>query len=183
MKAAVLARLSQVVLLKRPLQKSKKVKLTAAFELWQLRGFLFKTLQALRRSQSLLVEEGAFQSPQKKPLRERKPEDKENRAIADAVESISPAKLGDWREHYWARRSRVLTVPRIFPKGAEKKDLEMVKLNRQMDRKLLNEIERFWKFRARNVLRLALLHNRRRERLTLAFSFFRFRIAAGEART
>ena len=56
-------------------------------------------------------------------------------------------------------------------------------MKRQMDRKLLNEIERFWKFRARNVLRLALLHNRRRERLTLAFSFFRFRIAAGEART
>ncbi len=91
-------------------------------------------------------------------------------------------ELTNWWEHYWQRRLRVMNVPRIYPKGADRKDPEMVKLNKQMDRKLLGEIERFWKFRAKNVLRLVLLHFRRRERLSVAFSFFRFRIATGEAK-
>lgn len=68
----------------------------------------------------------------------------------------------NWWSHYWERRSNAMVMPRIYPKGAEKKDSDLVKLHKQMDRKLLNEIERFWRFRAKNVLRLTLLHYRRR---------------------
>ena len=36
----------------------------------------------------------------------------------------------NWWNHYWQRRSRALVMPRIFPKGAEKKDTELVKLHK-----------------------------------------------------
>ena len=175
-RAAVLARLSQLVLLKSPHKKPRNVKLIAAFQLWQLRGHIWKSLVTLRKSR-MLVEVGAFDTQDDRSERGAR----QFEAGANK-ENEGEAEQDNWWDHYWQRRCRALVMPRIFPKGAEKKDTELVKLHKQMDRKLLNEIERFWRFRAKNVLRLTLLHYRRRQRISVAFSFFRFKVATSEAK-
>ncbi|CDW86500.1 UNKNOWN [Stylonychia lemnae] len=69
----------------------------------------------------------------------------------------------DWFDAFWYQKSRQLNIESFKKMNGEQ--LFLISQN------LENELEKFWKFRCLNVIKMVNLHMRRRARLLLAFAF------------
>lgn len=73
----------------------------------------------------------------------------------------------DWFESFWVKKSRELDIDTYKRMNGEQLYLANLALQ--------NDMEKFWKFRCQNVIRMVNLHMKRRARLLLAFSFQQYK--------
>jgi len=71
----------------------------------------------------------------------------------------------DWFNTFWQRKRTDLSM------GEANNSRELMVMQAQLDA----DLEKFWKFRATNIMKLMQLHMHRRARMIAAFGFMRFK--------
>eukprot|EP00347_Sterkiella_histriomuscorum_P019040 403343196 len=80
----------------------------------------------------------------------------------------------DWFDQFWTKKSRELNIETYRRMNGEQLYLGNLALQ--------NDMERFWKFRSQNILRMINLHMKRRARILLAFSFQQYKYQTQKAK-